>query len=430
MVSRYLHSKIDKIWNEQQIAQLYWKIEIYVAEAWHLQGLISIQDLKQIQKTKVSFSRWKELEKENHHEMAAFVDMLSEQAGSAGRFLHFGLTSNDVLDTAHHHLLFQTNEVLLDLLTQHLVTLKKLAHVEKKTLMIGRTHGMYAEPITLGYKFALWYSELKRHHFRLFQANQMINVCKIAGPTGLRPNVPLAINLYVADQLKMKMVLDTNQLIIRDRLVDLANVWIGLSLTIEKIATEIRNLQRDGINELQEAFFTDQKGSSAMPHKKNPYLSENICGLMRSLRCDSQTLWSTNLTWHERDLTNSAIERIKLVDISHLLATGLERMLHVFENLQVNHQQISKNLKRGFPAIISHQLLLLLIEKFQYSRVQAYRAIQKLFNGSTIDSNHIWAKMQKDPIFKKINQKQWTEIVNGKIYFSQLDQLFDFIFNE
>ncbi len=428
MITRYQYSPIEMLWSKENKAEIWKNIEIWVAEAWHQKGLITKEELSAIQEVQLNLEDWKLREQKTNHEMAAFVDMLSAQCGRAGRWIHYGLTSNDVLDSTMHYLLAETIKIFLQLLDSLLLAIKKHALAEKKTLMIGRTHGMFAEPISVGYKFALWYSELSRHQKTLKQSLEIISVCKIAGPTGIRADLPLQINEYVAQKMKMRVDYAVNQLILRDRLVTVVHCWSGLSLTLEKIAIEIRNLQRSEINEFQEPFFVGQKGSSAMPHKQNPWLSENICGLSRLFRNLAQSLTSTNLTWHERDLTNSAIERVAIPDLANLMGTMFVRLTKIIEGLTINYEQIKSNLIKGETAVFSHRALLFLIRTQKMTRDKAYVLIQKNAIKATRQKLSFRDLIQKDPVLKKVNSNEWKRLWDWNAFTENLDEIFERIF--
>lgn len=428
MIKRYQHSAIEMLWNTTHRAEIWKNLEIWVAEAWNQKGLISLAELEVIQKTKVNLEEWAIREQKTHHEVAAFVDMLAAQCGLAGRWIHYGLTSNDVIDSTNHYLLRETNKVFLQLLDSLLAVLKTRAFTEKETLMIGRTHGMFAEPISAGYKFALWYSECKRHQAALKNALDYIGVLKIAGPTGMHPDIPLGISEYVAQKMKMRVDYAANQLIIRDRLIAIVQTWTNLVITLEKIAIEIRNLHRSELQEFQEDFVSGQKGSSAMPHKQNPWLSENVCGLSRIFRNLAHSIEFTNLTWHERDLTNSAIERFSLPNLAHLLATMLTRITKIIEGLIVNRVVIKNNLEKAKTAAFSHRVLLYLIRRHKMSREKAYFLVQK--NVQLVGARKVTFQklMEAEPVLKNNLDNEWKTLWLWKSFLQNVDNLYNHIF--
>lgn len=430
MIDRYQNLRIGQIWDKNHQLQVWTKIEILVAQYWHHNGLISEQDWKQIAQVKPDFLRLQTIEKENTHEVAAFVEMLAEQIGTSGKWIHYGLTSNDVLDTSQNLLLKESANYVEKQILELLKILQKKAFQEKKTICLGRTHGVVAEPITVGYRFALWFSELQYHLQRLRVEIKEIDYVKILGPTGMSSHFPLQLGEHVAKDLQMKFATAGNQLFGRYRLVGFFNSLTNLAISVEKMAIDIRNLHRSEINEINEGFALRQKGSSAMPHKKNPVLCENICGLVRLLRSLVNVFPNTNLLWHERDLTNSAIERVAIPDFFHLLTTALQRFIHVLNHLHINHHQIKVNLDRYRDELTSHKVMLALIKNSNLDRNQAYSLVQKSSFTAKDQSITFMQALIDNRITDYLSLTQLESCFDLKTFLVHLDDVFDSIFTD
>ncbi len=431
MIRRYQNNKINKIWNQTNKLNTWLKIEILVLQYWHQSALFNHQTMSAINKLTCNSKRLEEIEKNTNHEIFAFVNMLTEQLPSEqGKWIHYGLTSNDILDTTQNYLLKQSCEIIVQKIENILVILKKTAYQEKNTISIGRTHGMFAEPITIGFKFALWFYELRNHLRRINEAKKEINYVKILGPTGISAHSSLELNKFVGKKLDMKATKIANQVISRDHLIAVFNTLINLVTSIEKSAIEIRNLSRSELNEISEGFGKKQKGSSAMPHKKNPIWSENICGLVRYLRNMTQSFYHTNLLWHERDLSNSSIERIAIPDTLHLTMTILTRWEKVLTNLQINHSQIKINLKKEPVAVFSHRILLTLIAKSKLNRQEAYQLVQKASFETLKNQTNFQENLKTLGILNYLTPKQLQDCFNYDSFMKNIDNIFHEVFNE
>lgn len=429
MINRYENIFIKKIWDKKFQLEIWKKIELL-----HFQELINFNFISEkegqfdFSKIKVSEERFLEIEKKTKHELAAFVEMISEQFGSVGKWIHYGLTSNDILDTSQNYLIRESLDVLINKVEKILNLLKIIANKEKKTIMIGRTHGMWAEPITVGLKFAWWYSELNFHFNEVKKSKEEINFVKFGGPTGTHTHLPILLIENIAKKLKMKKNLVATQLAFRNKMIFVTNTLTNLVTTFEKIAIEIRNLHRSEISEFKESFSNKQKGSSAMPHKKNPYISENICGLSRLFRGISSSIYSTNLLWHERDLTNSSIERVAIPDLFHLITTISDKLFGVIKNLSINYTAIQKNFEIAAPKILSHRLLLFLIKETNKTRHECYEIIQKIYKefDGKIDEFKKFLKNQKE--FKNFKKEKFNELFDFNFYIKNIDEIFNQIF--
>lgn len=430
MIARYQDAQIDKIWSLETKANIWWEIEKLVLQYWKKEQLFSLSVYQKLLKVQPDIKLWKKKEKLLHHEVGAFLAMLEELSPeNLGKWWHYGLTSNDIIDTGQNFLLKKSYQVVEKELVQFLAILKTWAWKEKNHISLGRTHGMAAEPITIGIKFALWFQECNNHFKRLKYAFQEVNYVKILGPTGISAHFSLDLAKLVSKGLKMQFLPLASQIMSRDHYIAFFNSLTNLATTLEKIAMEIRNLSRSEIGEIREGFTSQQQGSSAMPHKKNPFLAENICALMRMLRAINSSFYHTNLIWHERDLTNSALERNNIPDFFHLLVTGLKRINHLFKNLVIEKENIKQNLEKQQVAIFSHKILLFLLKKTSLSRQQAYYLVQKasfLVEKEKLSFREALEKSNISPYFSAQDLKKCLDINN---FFSQLNIQFKSIFD-
>lgn len=376
MIERYTRPRMAQLWSEENKLKKWLEVELAVCEAWMKLGLIPEEDFKEIvEKARLDPQRIKELERETKHDVAAFVMQLEESIGPAGRWIHFGLTSYDVVDTALCLLLKEALSVILEDLQEVMEVLKDKAFQYKETPMIGRTHGVHAEPITFGFKLALWYDEMKRNRRRLIEALKTISVGKISGAVGTYANVPPQVEEYVCQKLGL-IPRPSSQVISRDRHGEMMAVLALLGSSIEKIALEIRHLQRTEVLEVEEPFSEAQKGSSAMPHKRNPVVAENLCGLARLLRGYLISALENIPLWHERDISHSSVERVILPDATILLDFMLSRLKELLQGMRVYPSRMYQNLLMTKGLIFSEALMLKLIKK-GFLRKEAYGIVQR-----------------------------------------------------
>lgn len=376
MIERYTRPRMAQLWSEENKLKKWLEVELAVCEAWMKLGLIPEEDFKEIvEKARLDPQRIKELERETKHDVAAFVMQLEESIGPAGRWVHFGLTSYDVVDTALCLLLKEALSVILEDLQEVMEVLKDKAFQYKETPMIGRTHGVHAEPITFGFKLALWYDEMKRNRRRLIEALKTISVGKISGAVGTYANVPPQVEEYVCQKLGL-IPRPSSQVISRDRHGEMIAVLALLGSSIEKIALEIRHLQRTEVLEVEEPFSEAQKGSSAMPHKRNPVVAENLCGLARLLRGYLISALENIPLWHERDISHSSVERVILPDATILLDFMLSRLKELLQGMRVYPSRMYQNLLMTKGLIFSEALMLKLIKK-GLLRKEAYGIVQR-----------------------------------------------------
>jgi len=376
MIQRYSRPEMLRIWSEDAKYQNWLRIEIAVCEAWAKLGRIPVESLANI-KERASFNatRVEELEKTLKHDVIAFLTCVSEYVGEESRYIHVGLTSSDVLDTSFALQLRDAATIIVDDLKQVIEVLRGLAYKHKYTPMIGRTHGIHAEPITLGLVFALWYDEMKRNLDRMERARDVVSVGKISGAVGTFANVPPFVEEHVCSVLGLKPAKISTQIIQRDIHAEYFLTLSIIASTIEKIALQIRHFQRTEVIELEEPFTQGQKGSSAMPHKRNPVLSENLCGLSRLVRSYAISALENIPLWHERDISHSSVERVIGPDATVLVDFMLYRLRGLLDTLEIYPENMEKNLWLTRGLIFSEKILLKLIDK-GLSREDAYLLVQ------------------------------------------------------
>ncbi len=377
MISRYTLPPFDKLWTDEKKYQTWLKVELAVLEALAEEGLVPQSAYEEIKKRAyIDEKRIAELEKVVDHDVIAFVTQVAEAVGEAGKYLHYGLTSSDVVDTSLSLLLKEAAEEILKETENLLSLLKEKAFVYKSTLMVGRTHGVHAEPLTFGFKLAIWAFELARHRERLKRAREAVSYGKISGAVGTYAHLPPEIEEKVCLKLGLKPAPASSQVLQRDRLAEFLTTLALLGCSLEKFALEIRHLQRTEVLEVEEPFKPGQKGSSAMPHKKNPILCERITGLARVLRANALAAMENVALWHERDISHSSVERIIVPDSTTLAHYLLVKMFSVIKGLKVDEERMKSNLELTRGLIYSQKVLLYLVEK-GLSREKAYQIVQK-----------------------------------------------------
>ncbi|MCK9195835.1 MAG: adenylosuccinate lyase [Syntrophales bacterium] len=377
MIPRYSREKMERIWSPENRYQKWLDIEILACEAMTKMGLIPEASLKMI-KEKAGFNvdRIDEIEKTTKHDVIAFLTSVTEKVGADGRFIHMGLTSSDILDTSLALLMQEAADILLADLEALLGVLKRRALEHKFTLMIGRSHGIHAEPITFGLKIALWYGEMQRNRDRLFRARESVSAGKIAGAVGTFSFIDPFVEEYVCAKLGLKPAPVSSQIVQRDRHAEFFCTLAIIASSLDKFAQEIRLLQRTEVREAEEYFSPGQKGSSAMPHKRNPVLSENLSGLARLMRSYAVAALEDIPLWHERDISHSSVERVICPDATILLDFMLSRFTGMVEKLVVYPERMLKNLQMTHGVIFSQMVLLKLIDK-GLSREDAYAVVQR-----------------------------------------------------
>jgi adenylosuccinate lyase len=417
MIARYTLPEMGQVWSEQTKLANWLKIEILVCEAWAQLGAIPPAALENIRnRAGFDLNRIKEIEAETRHDVIAFLTNVAEHVGEDSKYIHMGLTSSDILDTGLALQLRDSCDLILKRLHDLMEVLAARAREYKYTLMPGRTHGVHAEPVTFGLKLAGWYTEIERHIERITRTRDTVSCGKISGAVGTMANVDPAVERYVCEQLGLTPCKVSTQIIQRDRHAEYLTVLALVAGSLEKMATEIRNLQRTEIREVEEPFHSGQKGSSAMPHKRNPMISERITGLSRLIRSNALVGLENMALWHERDLTHSSTERVILPDSSILLDYILEKFTRVMERLVVNRDNMSSNLEATMGLVFSQQVLLALIDK-GFLREDAYRLVQE----AAMDA---W---QRRIPFKELLQKD--ERIRAALPADELERLFDYSYH-
>ena len=423
MLERYSTKELKDIWSDKNKYQSWLLVELFAAEAYSkVNKNISNKDIKALwKKAKVNEERIKEIELETHHDVIAFTRQISETLGPEKKWVHYGLTSTDVVDTALSYRLMQVNEIILKDLKDLNATIKSLAKKYKNTYQIGRTHGIHAEITTLGYKFALWWDEMNRNIERFIVASDQVQVAKISGAVGNYANIPLSIQDYVAKKLKLKSSKISTQTLQRDRHAEYIFVISLIGASLDKFATEIRHLQRTEVSELQESFSKNQKGSSAMPHKKNPISSENISGLSRVLKGYLTSAMQDIALWHERDISHSSVERIILPDASTTLDYMIRRFNGVLKNLRINEKKMKENIYLTNGVIFSQRAMLKAISDKDWSREKAYDIIQPIAMESFNKNKDFLKLLVEKNIF---TNEEIKEISSLKYYSQNIDKVF------
>ena len=377
MIERYSTAAMSAVWSEERKLAVWREVEILVVEAWVELEVAPLEAAVQASSTpEVDAQKWKEREAVTHHDVAAFVDLLAASVQGGGEWIHFGLTSSDVLDTANGVLLAEAGQLLLGALEELFTTVKARSFEFRDTIMIGRTHGIWAEPMSFGLKLASWAFEIARDHERLTDAADGVAFGKISGAVGTYAHTPPAVEAYVCDKLGLSVEPASTQVIPRDRHAHFLSVLALIGSSIERFATEIRHLQRSEVGEAREAFRAGQKGSSAMPHKRNPIGTENLTGISRLLRGYASAGLENVALWHERDISHSSVERVVLPDATTVLHYALERMNRIVSNLVVDTDRMLENLE-ATSGLVSSQAVLLALVDAGLTRDAAYRIVQR-----------------------------------------------------
>ncbi len=377
MIPRYSRTEMESIWSPQNRFQKWLDIEILVCEALAKKGDIPREALRTIKaKARFDINRIDEIERTVKHDVIAFLTSVAEFVGPESRFIHVGLTSSDILDTSLAVLLKEAADILLADIDLLLDVLKKKAFLHKKTLMIGRTHGIHAEPVTFGLKMAMWYEEMVRNRNRMLRARDAVACGKISGAVGTFAFVDPAVEEYVCRKLGLTPEKVATQIVQRDRHAEFFSTLAIIASSLEKFATEIRHLQRTEVREAEEYFSPGQKGSSAMPHKRNPVLSENLSGLARLMRGYAVAAMENVALWHERDISHSSVERVIAPDATVLLDFMLSRFTGLVDDLVIYPDRMIENLNLTRGVIFSQKVLLKMLEKGM-TREQAYAVVQE-----------------------------------------------------
>jgi adenylosuccinate lyase len=418
-----------RIWTEEAKFNAWLRVEMAALEAMGALGLIPPDvPARAARLAQCDTERILAIERETHHDVAAFVDQVAACLGEDGRYFHFGLTSSDVLDTALALRLKEAADLLLSDLDELVVVLKDQAYAFKDQVMVGRTHGVHAEPITLGLKFALWYAEFQRQRARLVQARETIAVGKLSGVVGTFAHLIPEVEARVCAALGLTPAAISTQIIQRDRHAEYFLTLALIGASVEKVALEIRHLQRTEVREAEESFGAAQKGSSAMPHKRNPVLSENLCGLARVLRANALAALENVALWHERDISHSSVERLIAPDSTILLDFMLARLTRLLKNLQVYPENMARNLHLTRGLVFSQGLLLALIHK-GLSRDAAYRLVQRPAMQVWQEGGEFAQRVRQDAeIGSYLTPQELEEVFNLEHYVRHVDEIFARVF--
>ncbi len=431
MIPRYSREIMTKIWSPENRYKKWLDVEILACEAMAKLSKISESALKNIKENvSIKVERIDEIEKTTKHDVIAFLTSLTEKVGEDGRFIHMGLTSSDVLDTALAVQLKESAEILLEDIDQLLVVLKRRALENKNTLMIGRSHGIHAEPITFGLKMALWYQEMQRNRQRLVQAKESISYGKISGAVGTFSFVDPFVEEYVCSKLGLHAAPVSSQIIQRDRHAEFFTSLAIVASSLDKFAQEIRLLQRTEVREAEEYFSPGQKGSSAMPHKRNPVLSENLSGLARLVRSYAVAALEDIALWHERDISHSSVERVIGPDATIVLDFMLYRFTNMMDKLVIYPERMIYNLNMTHGVIFSQMVLLALIEKGT-TREDAYAVVQNNAMKSWQEGLEFRNLLEKDStVAKYLQKKELAAIFNVNNFLKNLDFIFNRVFED
>jgi adenylosuccinate lyase len=413
MIPRYTRPEMARIWTDQRKYETWLEIELQVCEALSRLGKIPAEAARQIREKAVfDAGRVDEIEKVTKHDVIAFLTSVGESIGPLSRYLHYGLTSSDILDTSYAMLLREASEIILRDIEGLLQILRKKAFEQKETIMIGRSHGVHAEPITFGLKMALWYDEMKRNLVRMQRAREAVSVGKISGAVGTFAHIPPSVEESVCAQLGLKPATVSTQIVQRDHHAEFFTTLAIIASSIEKFAVELRHLQRTEVLEAEEFFSKGQKGSSAMPHKRNPISAENLSGLSRLVRSYSIAALENIPLWHERDISHSSVERVIGPDATILIDYMLSRFSSIIDRLILYPERMKSNLEKMGGLIYSEAMLLLLTEK-GLSREEAYAVVQR-------NAMQVWEE-GKD--FRTLLSRD--ETVNRLVPSEQLQSIFD-----
>jgi len=425
MIERYSRPQMKKIWSEENKLDQWLKVEIAACEAWAELGEIPRESIAKIRKASYNPDRVAEFLKVTHHDMTAFLNSVAESLGEESRFIHLGLTSSDVMDTALGLQLTQAANILVQGVAELISVLESKAVEHKYTIMMGRTHGVHAEPTTLGLKIALWTEEMKRNAHRLAEAKKNISVGKISGAVGTYATVPPQVEKIACAKLGLAPAPISSQIIQRDRHAQFITTLAIIGSSLEKFATEIRSLQRTEVREAEEPFEAGQTGSSAMPHKRNPELCERICGLARLIRGYALTSMENIALWHERDISHSSTERITLPDSCLAVDYVLSIFTQVMRGLKVYPENMRRNIELTQGVIFSQRVLLALIDK-GLTREEAYKMVQDNAMKAWEEKKSFLSLLEADSrITSHLSKQELKSLFDYDYYLKHVDNVFE-----
>ncbi len=425
MIPRYKRNEISAIWEPKNKFDIWLKIELLICEALTQKGEIPKNSFKIIKK-KASFNikRIDEIEKEVKHDVIAFLTSIAENVGTESRFIHKGVTSSDIIDTSFSVQLKQSCLIIKRELKDLIENLRSKALLYKNTPCIGRSHGIFAEPTTFGLKMLGRFCEFNRHYKRLCEAEKEISICSISGAVGTYANINPFVEKFVAQRLKLKVEDVSTQVIPRDRHAFFFSTLSLIASSIENLAIEIRHLHRSEVREVEEFFTKDQKGSSAMPHKKNPVLSENLTGIARVIRSSCIPFMENISLWHERDISHSSVERTLAPDMIILCDFALNRMKNIIKDIVIDKKMMEFNLKKTNGLFNSQRIMLKLIQK-KISREEAYRIVQKIALRSWKENKSFKILLQNNTEIKKLlNKNEINKLFDLNYFLKNIDKIY------
>ena len=429
MIPRYSRPEMAQIWEPENKFQKWLDVEIAACEAWAQLGEIPKKSLATIKK-RASFSikRIDTIEKKVKHDVIAFLTSLAENVGPDSRFIHKGLTSSDIGDTALAILMREAADIIIGDIQDLMKVLKTNAMKYKTTLQMGRSHGIHAEPTVFGLTFALWYEEMKRNLTRMKAARETINYGQLSGPVGTFSSLPPSIEKYVCKKLGLKPDPVVTQVIQRDRHAEYMNTLALIAGAVEKMAVEMRHLQRTEVLEAEEPFSKGQKGSSAMPHKRNPVGSENLSGLARVVRSNAIAAMENIPLWHERDISHSSVERVIIPDSTILINYMLVRLTGILKGIQVYPERMKENIEKSYGLFCSQRVLLMLTEK-GLSREDAYRVVQQRAMQSWKEKTPYKDLLKQDKVITRyLSMKEIDKLFDLKFYMKNVNYIYKRVF--
>jgi len=431
MIPRYSRDIVTNIWSQENKYKIWLDIEIYAAEAMEKYKIIPKGVAAKVKKkSKINVKRIDDIEKITKHDVIAFLTSIAEKVGPEAKFLHQGMTSSDVLDTCFNIQLQQSGKILLDDLDQILKTIKKKAYKHKLTICMGRSHGIHAEPITFGLKLATYYEEFKRNKKRLEDAIKEISTCAISGAVGTFAHLTPKVEQYVSKKLNLRPEPISTQIIPRDRHAHFFSILGIIASSAERLATEIRHLQRTEVLEAEEYFSSGQKGSSAMPHKRNPVLSENITGLARLVRSYVFPAMENIVLWHERDISHSSVERNIGPDATVTLDFLLNRLNGVVKNLVIHEDSMSANMNKFKGLVFSQGVMLQLTQK-GVKREDAYKVVQSNAMKTWDNNEDFYTNLSKDKLIKKyLSTKELEKLFDLNYHTKNVNHIFSRVFKK
>ncbi|MFP4516147.1 MAG: adenylosuccinate lyase [Desulfovibrionales bacterium] len=431
MIDRYSRPRMTSLWSLENKFRVWLEVELAVCEAWHRLGRIPETDMQTIrEKADFDLGRILEIEEQTKHDVIAFLTAVEEKVGPSSRYIHLGCTSSDIVDTANGVLLTRAGTMVLETLETLLDTLRGMAHQHKGRLVMGRTHGIHAEPTSFGLKLAGFYAEFDRHRKRVADAVEGIRYGKISGAVGTYAQLDPEVEQISCDILGLKPDPISTQIVQRDRHAQFFTSLGLLAGGIERLATELRHLQRTEVLEVEEGFSRGQKGSSAMPHKKNPISAENLCGLARLVRTNSLAAMENMALWHERDISHSSVERVIMPDSTILVDYMLSRLNSVMMNLRIIPENMERNLEGSYGLFYSQRVLLALVDK-GLERQKAYEMVQQVAMGCWNERRSFPVAVRESrEITKILNEQELEAVFDPEYYLRHEERIFSRVFEE